>query len=1300
MKKVLIFNLLLLLNSYGINLLAQQGMWIINNEIGEYPNVKTKYYLFDESNNTIRNLSVSDFAIRDNGENISSIISTNCGNATIDSNLSINISFDLGMSTLGGSNSNFSLAKEFAKSLIAKNFYSEMAISSFDVKTYLNQEFTDTLNYLISAIDDLNADLGSDRKNSFYKEPAGSFKILERGKFNKVLLFITDKNTSIDEAEILKYANEKGIRIYTLMFNKKASNSITNICSKSGGLIIDQIDSTSDINTLANVFKSHILGYLPCEINWQSLYNCNDLHQIDFTIPSLNNITSSFDLFFDNNLKSSLKASPKYISFSSIPIGTKSRQSFTVVANNRDVLIDSLVLQKEFTLKQLKKREDDSTKFDTIDVVVQDMFKIIEGDVKNFLLQKDNFFNVTIEYTAYQEPIIYTELTIASNACISDTVLMTAGYPNRKPITETIKIVHPNLKETLIVGDTSSIKWKGLLPKDIIQVEYSTDNGKTYKTVKNNTEGLEIDWIVPDTPSDSCRVKIYQLWPNNIGQTFYLRHNGQVNSAFFNKSGDYIVTASGDGNAYVWDVFNATLKYKLEGHTDKVNWAMFDPNDKYIVTASDDFTVRIWNFEDGSPVVTLKEHEHKVESVSWCSLGKYFASTDFSGQLIIWDTTWNVYTKIKSNNGPTKYACFNPANNEEIATANIGNISTKDGIKVWNWVNYKNGDKPVKVFDTKANNNWHVTYNQDGSKIAAATESSKPQRLYVWDTDKPEEPLFFISHNFDSTSNNSIISSSFFLHPELNKELILTSSTDNTARLWSAEDGSVFPVIDYIGQNVFGNDKEKHNNAVRTAMFDRIGARVVTASWDSTAIIWNLNQREIQTDVSDSAFRIVRVDGIAKDIDFGELALGFIKDSLITSVFKNETEFTYKIYDIKLFGAHASDFTINIEIKLPLTLLPGDSINFEITFEPKDYGVREAQIEFTIPAKKLISRLSGSAFQQVLFPNNPVVDFGEVRLGNFKDTTFSAIVRNVTVNTVNIDTIIIVGSYKNDFAITSGDKQKFINGNTDLLLTIRFNPLMIGRKNAQIQINYKDKGTPTIINLFGEGIDYTLDSISIVIPDVSGNLGETVSVPIYLKDLSNHSIPKTIEGFYTYLTFNSSILEPIGIFEEDMINGYERKLKLALPYNGNGDSLLTKIDFKVAFGNDSITSLRLENTYPIGIGMLKINEESGSLKVNDLCFDNGVRLFDPNGKITLEQNTPNPASSKTLIRFEVIERGTTKLYIIDLLGNKVLDLIDRELQKGTYEVEVNTINLPNGIYSYILQTPTKYLIKSMQIIKD
>ncbi len=1294
MKKLIFIILILLLIDNNIKLFSQQGLYVIKNIYNNYPNVSTFYYLFDNNGNPIRNLTSDDFAIRDNGESIHSITSVSCPNDIIDSSVSLNISFDLSLNSIDFDRNNFNLGKQFAKILINKKFYSEASICSFDTKTFLNMEFTDTIVKLINAINEFYPQIGGDSKNSFFKEPAGSFKIVSRGKYKKNILLIIDKNTTFDEKSIINYATANNIKINVLMFEKSAEQNLINITSQTGGLLLDKIDSTSNLNTLADIYKAFILGYKPCNIEWQLIYNCGSSHNIDISIPSLS-LNDNFSFEIDNNIQSSLIASPKYINFSSIPVGATARQSFTITAKNRDILIDSLIIQKDFNLKELKRNDIDTTKYDTIDIVAKNMFRIIDGDIKNYLLEKDKFINITIEYTAYQEPINFTELRFVTNACNNDTVLITAGFPNKKPVIGTIKIVHPNLKETLIVGDTSFISWKGLLPKDVVQVEYSTDNGRNYQTIKNNTEGLSIDWKVPDTPSDSCRVKIYQLWPNNIGQTFYLRHKGQVNSAFFNSTGERIVTSCGDGNAYVWDVFTASLKFKLEGHTNKVTWANFDPNDKYIVTSSEDSSLRVWNYNDGSLLAILKEHKNKIESVSWDPTGHYLVSNDFSGEVIVWDTTWNPIKKIKSNYGPTKFASFNPINNSEIATANFGS-----NIKIWNWKDYKAGDKPIKTFETNAYNNWHVIYNSDGTKIASTTESSKPQRLYVWDVNKPEKPLYYISHNFDSLSNNSIITSSFFVHPELKKELILTSSTDNTARLWNADDGSIFPVIDYIGQNVFGNDKEKHHNAVRTAVFDKIGSRVVTASWDSTAIIWNLNQREIQQDVSDSVFRIVRVNGKTKDIDFGDLPLGYIKDSLVKSVFKNETQFTYKVYKIFIQGNSAQDFTINNQIKLPLILKPGDSINLELSFEPKDYGLRDAEIIFSIPAQQISAKLLGNSFQQTLYPNNPIVDFGEIRLGNFKDTTFSAIVRNISSKLVDIDSILIIGSYKDDFAITQGNSIRNINGNSDLLLTIRFNPLTIGRKNAQISIKYKDRGTPTIINLFGEGINYKLDSITIAVPNnISANLGDIITVPFYIQDLNEHSIPKSIQGFYTYLSFNSTILEPIGVFDEDIIDGYTRKLKITLPYDGK-DSLLKTVDFKVAFGNDSITNLKLENSYPIGSGMLKINEQNGAVKINNLCNGSGVRLFDPYGKISLSQNVPNPVTDKTKINFEIIENSYTSLYVIDLLGNKVLDLIHKELSKGNYEIDISANQLQSGIYYYVLQTPTIYLIKSMQVIKD
>ena len=57
---------------------------------------------------------------------------------------------------------------------------------------------------------------------------------------------------------------------------------------------------------------------------------------------------------------------------------------------------------------------------------------------------------------------------------------------------------------------------------------------------------------------------------------------------------------------------------------------------------------------------------------------------------------------------------------------------------------------------------------------------------------------------------------------------IVTASRDNTARLWDAETGKQI-----------GEPLEGHTNGVMSAAFSPDGKRIVTASWDKTARLWD-----------------------------------------------------------------------------------------------------------------------------------------------------------------------------------------------------------------------------------------------------------------------------------------------------------------------------------------------------------------------------------------------------------------------------------------------------------------------------
>lgn len=84
--------------------------------------------------------------------------------------------------------------------------------------------------------------------------------------------------------------------------------------------------------------------------------------------------------------------------------------------------------------------------------------------------------------------------------------------PSQPPPPETIptiSIQSPMAGETWQVGSEVEIKWSAPLIKGHLKIEYSTDNGNTWKPLENDTrnDGV-LNWRVPDDVSSSCRIKI------------------------------------------------------------------------------------------------------------------------------------------------------------------------------------------------------------------------------------------------------------------------------------------------------------------------------------------------------------------------------------------------------------------------------------------------------------------------------------------------------------------------------------------------------------------------------------------------------------------------------------------------------------------------------------------------------------------------------------------------------------------------------------------------------------------------
>jgi hypothetical protein len=77
------------------------------------------------------------------------------------------------------------------------------------------------------------------------------------------------------------------------------------------------------------------------------------------------------------------------------------------------------------------------------------------------------------------------------------------------PESPVIRVIAPNGGEQLVVGSRFNITWYGTNTREDVKIEYSINAGETWPVITEATENDgNYDWIIPDTPSDNCLVRI------------------------------------------------------------------------------------------------------------------------------------------------------------------------------------------------------------------------------------------------------------------------------------------------------------------------------------------------------------------------------------------------------------------------------------------------------------------------------------------------------------------------------------------------------------------------------------------------------------------------------------------------------------------------------------------------------------------------------------------------------------------------------------------------------------------------
>lgn len=145
-------------------------------------------------------------------------------------------------------------------------------------------------------------------------------------------------------------------------------------------------------------------------------------------------------------------------------------------------------------------------------------------------------------------------------------------------------------------------------------------------------------------------------------------------------------------------------------------------------------------------------------------------------------------------------------------------------------------------------------------------------------------------------------------------------------------------------------------------------------------------------------------------------------------------------------------------------------------------------------------------------------------------------------------------------------------------------------------------------------------------------------------------------------------------------------LNLTAPPIANGNNFQKWIRNNFDYSNNQNISSAIDANYTF----TAVYQSPTSIKLTNDNLPTEYKLY---------QNYPNPFNSSAKIKFSITNSTHVLLEIFDSLGQKVHQLINRELPRGIYIAYFDATNLPSGIYYYRLVTAEYVGMKKAVLLK-
>lgn len=285
-------------------------------------------------------------------------------------------------------------------------------------------------------------------------------------------------------------------------------------------------------------------------------------------------------------------------------------------------------------------------------------------------------------------------------------------------------------------------------------------------------------------------------------------HGGMVRAVDVSADGHYVVTASFDFTARLWDFGTQSEIALLDAHEGPVTGAVFTPDGRHVITTSDDKTAIIWAVPSGKLVRRLTGHGHKVMAAAVSTDGTYVATAAWDKTVRIWDFATGKPERVIEHSAPVNDVAFVNGGAWIAAGGHDGKVS------LWSLAD----GRLQGVLEGHRQGITKMSALPGGGRLLTA---SIDRTLRLWDVTAAKQ-ISVLTHGEDRTGQVYAASVS----PDGHRAL--SAGRDGRLVEWNLETGAVLKTI------------HAHDKIVWAARFTPDGRFALTASADESTAVWHL----------------------------------------------------------------------------------------------------------------------------------------------------------------------------------------------------------------------------------------------------------------------------------------------------------------------------------------------------------------------------------------------------------------------------------------------------------------------------